>query len=64
MKADDMSIEQLKSMAYDEIAKVNIAQQNLQTLNQLIQKKQEDRINSVQKVPPITIEKTKSKEVK
>ena len=48
----DMNIEQLKAMAYDELTKLKIAQNNLEVLNQLIQNKVKEntKIESVKEI--------------
>ena len=42
MDITKMSVEALKALAYDEMAKIQLSQQNLQMINQEIAKKQEE----------------------
>ena len=48
MKLEELSLEQLKVMAYDTLNRLQVEQSNLQLLNQMIQKKQ-----NPQTIPPI-----------
>ena len=43
MNINEMSVEQLKALAYDELAKLEQAQQNIRILNLEIQKRVEDK---------------------
>ena len=49
MNIEQMSIEQLKAMAYDELSKVEIGRQNLQVLNQAIANKQSEQTKETKK---------------
>ena len=46
MNIDEMSLEQLKSVAFDEIRKVEIANNNLKVLSQQIQKLENEKVSN------------------
>lgn len=47
MNTNELSIEQLKAMVYDEIQKMEIAQNNIREINKVIAQKQ--NVNNIQK---------------
>lgn len=42
---NDLTLEQAKAYAYDELVKIDIAQKNLQMLNQIIAKKLQPEVD-------------------